>query len=106
VWRVRGTGPEMTATVATTAYLGLEARAVEVQVQLSSGLPAFVIVGLPDKAVAESRERVRAAWPTRGYRCDRRRGAVTLYCGRRAVPGRTHRRVAWRATRRASCIVA
>jgi hypothetical protein len=40
----------MTATVATVAYLGLEARAVEVQVQLSSGIPAFVIVGLPDKA--------------------------------------------------------
>jgi magnesium chelatase family protein len=51
----------MGATVATVAYLGLEARAVEVQVQLSSGLPAFIIVGLPDKAVAESRERVRAA---------------------------------------------
>src|SRR5919112_5520805 len=51
----------MAATVATVAYLGLEARAVEVQVQLSSGIPAFVIVGLPDKAVAESRERVRAA---------------------------------------------
>ena len=53
----------MAATVATVAYLGLEARAVEVQVQLSSGLAAFVIVGLPDKAVAESRERVRAAAP-------------------------------------------
>ena len=51
----------MTATVATVAYLGLEARAVEVQVQLASGIPAFVIVGLPDKAVAESRERVQAA---------------------------------------------
>ena len=51
----------MAATVATVAYLGLEARAVEVQVQLSSGLPKFTIVGLPDKAVAESRERVRAA---------------------------------------------
>jgi magnesium chelatase family protein len=49
------------AIVATVAYLGLEARAVEVQVQLSSGLPRFTIVGLPDKAVAESRERVRAA---------------------------------------------
>ena len=58
---VRGTGPEMAATVATVAYLGLEARAVEVQVQLSSGLPRFTIVGLADKAVAESRERVRAA---------------------------------------------
>ena len=51
----------MAATVGTVAYLGLEARAVEVQVQLSSGLPRFTIVGLPDKAVAESRERVRAA---------------------------------------------
>ena len=58
---VRGVGPEMAATVATVAYLGLEARAVEVQVQLSSGIPRFTIVGLPDKAVAESRERVRAA---------------------------------------------
>lgn len=52
---------EMGATVATVAYLGLEARPVEVQVQLSSGIPRFTIVGLPDKAVAESRERVRAA---------------------------------------------
>ena len=51
----------MAATVATVAYLGLEARPVEVQVQLSSGLPRFTIVGLADKAVAESRERVRAA---------------------------------------------
>lgn len=49
------------ALVATVAYLGLEARAVEVQVQLSSGLPRFVIVGLADKADAESRERVRGA---------------------------------------------
>ena len=48
----------MAATVATVAYLGLEARAVEVQVQLSAGLPRFTVVGLPDKAVAESRERV------------------------------------------------
>ncbi len=51
----------MAATIATVAYLGLEARAVEVQVQLSAGLPRFAVVGLPDKAVAESRERVRAA---------------------------------------------
>src|SRR5436309_13925233 len=51
----------MAATVATVACLGLEARAVEVQVQLTSGVPKFTIVGLADKAVAESRERVRAA---------------------------------------------
>jgi magnesium chelatase family protein len=51
----------MVASVSTVAYLGLEARAVEVQCNLVAGLPAFVVVGLPDKAVAESRERVRAA---------------------------------------------
>jgi magnesium chelatase family protein len=51
----------MVASVSTVAYLGLEARAVEVQVQLIPGLPAFNVVGLADKAVAESRERVRGA---------------------------------------------
>ncbi len=51
----------MVASVSTVAYLGLEARAVEVQCNLVPGLPKFAIVGLPDKAVAESRERVRAA---------------------------------------------
>jgi magnesium chelatase family protein len=51
----------MTTIVSTVAYLGLEARAVDVQVQLIPGLPKFLVVGLADKAVAESRERVRAA---------------------------------------------
>ncbi|MBO9711553.1 YifB family Mg chelatase-like AAA ATPase [Sphingomonas sp.] len=51
----------MVASVSTVAYLGLEARAVEVQCNLVAGLPKFMVVGLPDKAVGESRERVRAA---------------------------------------------
>jgi magnesium chelatase family protein len=51
----------MVTIVQTVAYLGLEARSVEVQCQLAPGMPRFVVVGLPDKAVAESRERVRAA---------------------------------------------
>ncbi|HEX7849491.1 MAG TPA: YifB family Mg chelatase-like AAA ATPase [Sphingomonas sp.] len=51
----------MTTIVSTVAYLGLEARAVDVQVQLIAGLPKFLVVGLADKAVAESRERVRGA---------------------------------------------
>ena len=51
----------MFAAVSTVAFAGIEAKPVEVQVQISPGLPAFAIVGLPDKAVAESRERVRAA---------------------------------------------
>jgi magnesium chelatase family protein len=68
----------LTATVATVAYLGLEARAVEVQVQLTSGVPAFVIVGLPDKAVAESRERVRAALAAIGLALPPKRITVNL----------------------------
>ncbi len=68
----------MAATVATVAYLGLEARAVEVQVQLSAGVPAFIIVGLPDKAVAESRERVRAALAAIGLALPPKRITVNL----------------------------
>src|SRR3954454_23662809 len=68
----------MVATVATVAYLGLEARAVEVQVQLSAGLPAFVIVGLPDKAVAESRERVRASLAAIGLALPPKRITINL----------------------------
>jgi len=68
----------MVVTVATVAYLGLEARGVEVQVQLSTGLPAFIIVGLPDKAVAESRERVRAALSAIGLALPPKRNTVNL----------------------------
>lgn len=45
----------------TVAFVGAEAHLVEVQCAVSAGLPAFSIVGLPDKAVSEARERVRAA---------------------------------------------
>jgi magnesium chelatase family protein len=68
----------MTATVATVAYLGLEARSVEVQVQLSAGLPRFTIVGLLDKAVAESRERVHAALAAIGLALPPKRITVNL----------------------------
>jgi len=51
----------MFAQVSTVAFLGIDARPVDVQVQIGPGLPSFSIVGLADKAVAESRERVRAA---------------------------------------------
>jgi len=68
----------MTATCATVAYLGLEARAVEVQVQLIAGLPAFTVVGLADKAVAESRERVRGAIAALGLALPPKRIVVNL----------------------------
>ena len=51
----------MGAIAYTVAFEGVEARTVEVQCAISPGLPAFAIVGLPDKAVSEARERVRAA---------------------------------------------
>ena len=68
----------MVAHVATVAFLGLEARAVEVQVQIASGLPKFLVVGLPDKAVAESRERVHAALAAIGLSLPPKRITVNL----------------------------
>ena len=51
----------MVQRVATVAFEGVEARPVDVQVQVAPGLPAFNLVGLADKAVTEAKERVRAA---------------------------------------------
>ena len=51
----------MVALAYTVAFEGIEARLVEVQCAVSPGIPAFSIVGLPDKAVSEAKERVRAA---------------------------------------------
>jgi magnesium chelatase family protein len=68
----------MIATVNTVAFLGLEARAVEVQCQLVAGLPNFIVVGLADKAVAESRERVRNAIAAIGLSLPPKRITVNL----------------------------
>ena len=68
----------MVATVATVAYLGLESRSVEVQCQIAPGVPAFILVGLPDKAVAESRERVRAAIAAMGLALPPKRITINL----------------------------
>ncbi len=68
----------MVAHVATVAFLGLEARAVEVQVQIASGVPKVLVVGLPDKAVGESRERVHAALTAIGLALPPKRITVNL----------------------------
>lgn len=68
----------MVARVATVAYLGLEARPVDVQVQLASGLVSFVVVGLPDKAVKESRDRVSAAFAALGLAMPAKKITVNL----------------------------
>ncbi len=68
----------MVAHVGTVAFLGLEARSVDVQVQISSGQVGFITVGLPDKAVKESRERVAAALHAIGLALPPRRIIVNL----------------------------
>ena len=68
----------MVSLVSTVAYLGLDARPVEVQCQIAPGLAAFRLVGLPDKAVGESRERVHAALAALGLSLPPKRITVNL----------------------------
>lgn len=62
----------------TVAFHGIDARPVEVQCSLVAGLPAFAIVGLPDKAVSEARERVRAAFASMSIALPAKRITVNL----------------------------
>jgi hypothetical protein len=66
------------ARVRTVALIGLDVADVDVEVHLSAGLPSFTIVGLADKAVAESRERVRAALAAMGLALPPKRITVNL----------------------------
>ncbi len=66
------------ARIQSFAFSGIEAVPVEVQVQIASGLPAFLVVGLPDKAVGEARERVRAALTAMGLALPPRRVLINL----------------------------
>lgn len=68
----------MVAIISTVAYLGLEARRVEVQCQIAPGMVGFSVVGLGDKAVAESRERVRAAISALGLSLPPKRITINL----------------------------
>jgi signal transduction histidine kinase len=67
------------ARVQSFAFQGIETIPVEVQVQIAPGLPAFLVVGLPDKAVAESRERVRAALTALGLSLPPKRVLINLF---------------------------
>ncbi len=75
--RIRGFS-KVAGRVTTVAFEGVEARRVEVEVQLTSGAVAFIIVGLPDKAVAESKERVRAAFTGLGLALPAKRIVANL----------------------------
>ena len=68
----------MHASLHTVAFRGIETINVSVQIHLANGLPAMRIVGLADKAVAESRERVRAALASVGLSLPPKRIAVNL----------------------------
>ena len=68
----------MVAKVVTVAFQGVEARRVDVEVQATGGTVVFLVVGLADKAVAESRERVRAAFAGLGLALPARRLVVNL----------------------------
>ncbi len=68
----------MISHISTVAFQGIEAIPVDVQVQISTGVVAFNIVGLPDKAVAESRERVSAALRAVGLASPARRITVNM----------------------------
>ncbi len=79
----------MLATAQTFTLDGISARPVRVEVDVHRGLPAFSIVGLPDAAVREARERVRAALVNCGFEFPLRRIVVNLAPAslRKAGPG-------------------
>ena len=68
----------MTALAYTVAFEGIEARMVEVQCAVAPGIPAFSIVGLPDKAVSEARERVRSALSSMAIALPSKRITINL----------------------------
>src|SRR5690606_18677667 len=66
------------AVVHTRARVGIEAPLVTVEIHLSNGLPALSIVGLPEAAVKESKDRVRSALMTAGFTFPARRITINL----------------------------
>jgi magnesium chelatase family protein len=68
----------MLVKVFSAALLGIEAYLVEVEVDISTGLPGFVTVGLPDAAIRESKERVRAALKNCGFDFPSRKLTINL----------------------------
>ena len=68
----------MVARVKTVAFSGVDVLDIDVQVQIANGLPSFSVVGLPDKAVSEARERVRAALHGMGLSLPPKRITINL----------------------------
>src|SRR5438128_7474971 len=68
----------MLACVSSSTVLGIDACSVTVEVDISTSMPMWAIVGLPDAAVQESRERVRSAIRNSGYEFPQRRITINL----------------------------
>ena len=68
----------MVSRVKTVAFSGLEATQVDVEVHITNGLPSFQIVGLPDKAVSESKERIRSSFYSIGLAFPMQRITVNM----------------------------
>ena len=68
----------MLACVRTAAVYGIEAFAVQVEVDVSHGLPSFTMVGLPDPGIRESRDRIRSAIRNSGFEFPPHRITVNL----------------------------
>ena len=68
----------MLASINTITFNGLQTLDVNLQAQISSGLPSFTIVGLPDKSIAESKERVRSALQSIGLSLPAKRIVINL----------------------------
>src|SRR5882724_6237831 len=79
----------MFAIARTFALIGVAAEPVHVEVDIGSGLPSFTIVGLPDAAVRESRERIRSALVNSGFKYPQHRITANLAPAdvRKAGPG-------------------
>lgn len=68
----------MPVTISTISHRGLEGRMIQVEVDISAGLPSFTIVGLADAAVLEARERIRSAIKNSGYQFPQTRKVISL----------------------------
>jgi magnesium chelatase family protein len=68
----------MFSAITSVALVGVEPRPVRVEVHIGTQAPGFTLVGLPDTAVREAKDRVRAALAFSGYRFPNRRVTVNL----------------------------
>jgi magnesium chelatase family protein len=84
---VAAIAPATVARIPSCALWGLEAAPVTVEVDVANGLPAFTVVGLPDAAVSEARERVRAAIRNSGFEFPLRRVVANLAPAERKKEG-------------------